>query len=209
MPFSIPKGWNAGGTCLYLGMKKTVMILMLMLLSLGAWAQYAGTGVVKRSGTRIKVDGVKLSREEQAALLSDIGGTDYNPAWQKAKSGRNTGIGLTIGGGIVTLAGGTAFMVGLIASTIGAGVGAVVGSIGGEETAQEAAQQGATAGEPYIDGGLIAAGAGLAAMGAGIPLMIVNGKRLGNIVKTCNNDRSEAQLSLGPTGNGFGLVLNF
>lgn len=185
------------------------MILMLLLLSLGAWAQYAGTGVAKRAGTRIKVDGVKLSREDQAALLADIGGRDLNPAWQKARSGRNAGMGLTIGGGVAALGGSAAVLLGLTASVIGAGMGAVVGSIGGEETAQQAAQQGASAGEPYITGGLIATGVGLAAMGAGIPLMAVNCKRLNRIVKTCNDERSEAQLSLGPTVNGFGIVLDF
>ena len=185
------------------------MIMMLLLLSLGAWAQYNGTGIVRRAGTRIKVDGVKLSREDQEALLSDIAGKDCNPAWQKAKTGRNAGMGLTIGGGVVALGGSAAVLVGLTASVIGAGVGAVVGSIGGEEGAQQGAEQGAAAGEPYITGGLIATGAGLAAMGAGIPLMIVNNKKLNNIVRTCNEERSGAQLSLGPTGNGFGLVLNF
>ena len=72
--------------------------MALMLLSVGAWAQYAGTGVAKRAGTHIKVDGEKLSQEDQMILLSDIGGRDFNPAWQQAKAGRNAGMGLTIGG---------------------------------------------------------------------------------------------------------------
>ena len=40
-------------------MKRILIALILMLLSLGAWAQYADTGTVTRTGTRIKVDGVK------------------------------------------------------------------------------------------------------------------------------------------------------
>ena len=184
-------------------------MVALMLLSVGAWAQYAGTGVAKRAGTHIKVDGVKLSPEEQTTLLSDIGGTDYNPAWQKAKAGRNAGMGLTIGGGAVALGGGAVVLLGLTTSIIGGAAGAIVGSIGGEEGAQQGAEAGVAAGKPYITGGLIATGAGLAAMGAGIPLMAVNCKRLNNIVKDYNGERPEAQLSLGPTGNGLGLTLSF
>jgi hypothetical protein len=190
-------------------MKRIIVMVALMLLSVGAWAQYAGTGAAKRAGTHIKVDGVKLSREEQAALLSDIGGTDYNPAWQKAKAGRNAGMGLTIGGGAVALGGGAVVLLGLTTSIIGGAAGAIVGSIGGEEGAQQGAQAGVAAGEPYINGGLIATGVGLAAMGAGIPLLAVNCKRLNNIVKDYNGERPEAQLSLGPTGNGLGLTLSF
>ena len=190
-------------------MKKIIVLSVLMLLSVGAWAQYAGTGVAKRSGTHIKVDGVKLSPGEQAALLADIGGTDFNPAWQKAKSGRNTGLGLTIGGGVVALGGGDVVLLGLTTSIFGAVIGGAVGSIGGEESAQQAAQKGASAGEPYIIGGLAAAGAGLAAMGTGIPLMAVNCKRLNNIVKDYNGSKPENHLSLGPTVNGFGIILDF
>ena len=184
-------------------------MVALVLLSVGAWAQYAGTGTAKRAGTSIKVDGVKLSREEQAALLSDIGGTDYNPAWQKAKAGRNAGMGLTIGGSLVAMTGGAVFVLGVTSMLVGASLGAVFGSIGGEEGAQQGAQAGVAAGEPYINGGLIATGVGLAAVGAGIPLMAVNCKRLNNIVKDYNGERPEAQLSLGPTGNGLGLTLSF
>ena len=190
-------------------MKRILVLIVLMFLSVGAWAQYAETGVAKRAGTHIKVDGVKLSPEEQTTLLSDIGGTDYNPAWQKAKSGRNAGIGLTVGGSVVALGGGAAVLLGVTASIIGGAAGAVVGSIGGEEGAQQGAQAGVAAGEPYINGGLIATGVGLAAVGAGIPLMVVNCHKLNNIVKSYNADGPEAQLSFGPTGNGFGLTLNF
>jgi hypothetical protein len=190
-------------------MKRIVIMIALMLLSVGAWAQYAGTGIAKRAGTHIKVDGEKLSPEDQTILLSDIGGTDFNPAWQKAKAGRNAGMGLTIGGGVVALGGCTAVLLGATASIVGGAAGAIFGSIGGEEGAQQGAEAGASAGKPYITGGLIAAGAGLAAMGAGIPMLAVNCKKLNNIVGSYNAVGPEAQLSLGPTGNGFGITLSF
>ena len=186
------------------------MILMLLLLSLGAaWAQYNGTGTIKRVGATITVDGEKLTPEEQAALLANINGMDYNLAWQKAKAGRSTGMWLTIGGGVALLGGGVATLMGLTVSLAGATVGAIAGSIGGEQGAQQGAQQGATAGKPLATGGAIAAGTGVVAMVAGIPTLISNNKKLNEIVGACNNGRSGAQLSLAPTGNGLGLVLNF
>ena len=188
-------------------MKRFLITTLLLLLSLGAWAQYAGTGVLKRSGTHLKMDGVKLSAAEQTALLSDIAGTDCNPAWDKARSGRNTGIGLTVGGGVAVLGGCATVLLGATASAVGAVIGAAAGSIGGQETAQQAAQQGATAGEPYITGGLIAAGAGVVALGVGVPMIVVNAKRLNGIVNTYNEPK--AQLTLGPTGNGIGLSIRF
>lgn len=189
-------------------MKKTFMILALLLLSVGAaWAQYAGT--VGRTGTTITVNGEKLTPEKQAALLADVNGTDYNPAWQKAKAGRNTGMWLTIGGGVVILGGSVASLMGVTASLAGASIGAIVGSIGGEQGAQQGAQSGATAGKPLATGGLIAAGAGVVAMAVGIPTLVSNNRSLNGIVDKCNTGRTGAQLSLVPTGNGLGLVLEF
>ena len=191
-------------------MKKAAMILMLILLStVAAWAQYNGTGTIGRAGATITVNGEKLTPEKQAALLANINGTDCNPAWQKAKTGRSTGMWLTIGGGVVLLGGGVAALMGLTVSVAGAAIGAIAGSIGGEQGAQQGAQQGANAGVPLATGGLIAAGAGVVSMAAGIPTLVSSNRKLNGIVDACNNGRSEAQLSLGPTGNGFGLVLNF
>jgi hypothetical protein len=190
-------------------MKRSLLTLILMLLSLGAWAQYAGTGTVTRTGARLKVDGVKLSPEDQAVLLADINGTDYNPAWDKAKAGRSAGMALTLGGGVTALGGCTVLMLGLTTSIFGAAIGATVGSIGGQESAQQAAQQGADAGQPYITAGLVAAGLGVAAMGAGIPVLVVNSRKLNGIVKDCNSGRPAAQLTMGPTASGFGLALQF
>ena len=190
-------------------MKKVILLLTLLLLPLGVRAQYANPGTVKRAGTHLKVDGEKLSPEAQVALLSDINGTDCNPAWDKASSGRNTGLGLTIGGGVALLGGGALVVVGLTASVFGAAAGAVIGSIGGQDTAQEAANEGASAGVPYTNAGLITAGVGIAAMGVGIPLMITNTRKLNRIVDACNDGRSTSEIILGPTPNGIGIALRF
>lgn len=147
-------------------MKRLLVVFSLLFLSLGAWAQYS------------------------EALA------DYNQAFEKARKGRNTGIGLVVGGGVAVVGGGAAVIIGLTTSVVGAAVGATVGSIGGQEGASNGAQQGSKAGDPLMTAGLIAAGAGLVATGVGIPLIV-------------KNNRTLKQLRLGPTGNGVGLALVF
>ena len=188
------------------------MLLVLLLVSFVARAQYAdtGAGALKRAGTHLKMDGVKLSREAQAALLSDINGIDFNEAWNKAKSGRNAGVWLIIGGHVVAIGGASLATLGVTANLYGALVGAMIGAIvGGEDTAQQAADAGATAGNEYVTAGLITGGIGLAAVAAGIPMIIVNSKKLNGIVDEYNNGGPGVQLSLGPTPNGFGLSVRF
>ena len=148
-------------------MKRLLVVFSLLFLSLGAWAQY-----------------------------SETQGVDYNQAFEKARKGRNTGIGLVVGGGVAVVGGGAAVIIGLTTSVVGAAVGATVGSIGGQEGASNGAQQGSKAGDPLMTAGLIAAGAGLVATGVGIPLIV-------------KNNRTLKQLRLGPTGNGVGLALVF
>ena len=191
-------------------MKRIIISLILMTISLGAWAQYAGTGTIKRVGSHIEMNGEKLSPEAQSTLLSNIGGQDYYADWEKARKGRSTGMGLTIGGGSAVVVGGAALVVGLTASAVGAATGGIVGSIGGQESAQQAAEEGAKAGDPIITGGLIASALGVAAMGAGIPKIVKNVKKLNGIFNTYNNGgQPSAQVSFGATGNGIGLALRF
>ena len=147
-------------------MKRLLVVFSLLFLSLGAWAQYS------------------------EALA------DYTQALEKARKGRNIGIGLVVGGGVAVVGGGAAVIIGLTTSVVGAAVGATVGSIGGQEGASNGAQQGSKAGDPLMTAGLIAAGAGLVATGVGIPLIV-------------KNNRTLKQLRLGPTGNGVGLALVF
>ena len=156
-------------------MRRLLVVFSLLFLSLGAWAQYS---------------------EAQTSLLSDVSWVDYNQALEKARKGRNTGIGLVVGGGVAIVGGGAAVIIGLTTSVVGAAVGATVGSVGGQEGASNGAQQGSKAGAPLMTAGLIAAGAGLVATGVGIPLIV-------------KNNRTLKLLRLGHTGNGVGLALVF
>lgn len=190
-------------------MKRFIVVSMLIFLSLGAWAQYSGTSPVRRAGTHIKIDGERLSPQDQAALLADIDGQDYNEAWDKARKGRNTGMGLTIGGGVAAVCGGVVTVLGLTTSIFGAIVGGTVGSIGGQESAQQAADEGASAGKPFITAGMITSGLGIAAAAVGIPMLVSNNKTLNGIVNKYNGSKTTAQVSVGPTRNGIGLALVF
>ena len=100
-------------------MRKTIVSLVFMLLSLGAWAQYAQSDAFKRSGVHLSLNGETLSPEAQAALLSNIGGTDYTAMWEEARSSRALGTGLTIGGGVAALGGLIATCAGLAAMGVG------------------------------------------------------------------------------------------
>ncbi|MBR4166287.1 MAG: hypothetical protein IKR44_00485 [Bacteroidales bacterium] len=191
-------------------MKKLAVTLIFIFISLGAWAQYAGSGTIRRAGTHIEMDGERLSPDAQAALLANIGGKDYNAVWEHARKGRRTGTGLTIGGGATFLAGGAVGLLGLTTSVLGAAVGGTVGSIGGQEGAQHGAEEGAKAGGPMITAGLIAAGLGLVATGIGIPMIVSNTRMMNGIVNTYNNgNRPSASVSFGATDNGIGLALRF
>lgn len=190
-------------------MRKTIVSLVFMLLSLGAWAQYAQSDALKRSGVHLSLNGETLSPEAQAALLSNIGGTDYTALWEEARSSRALGTGLTIGGGVAALGGLSCVMIGFVGDMTGAAVGGIIGSIGGEKGAKEGAEEGSKAGSGFVTGGLIATCAGLAAMGVGITKIVKSGKKLDGIVSSYNNGNSVTQVTLGPTSNGFGISLMF
>ena len=191
-------------------------MLLLLTCSVGASAQFADGGALKRSGNKIKVDGRKLTAEEQTLLLSDIAGIDYNEAWSREVNHRNAGLALTIAGSAGVVLGAATTVVGALTSAIGAVAGAtggaIVGSIGGEQAAQEAASEGANegakAGEPIMTAGLIATGVGAAALATGVPLLIVHCKRMNTIVAGANQARG-AELSLAPCNGGIGIALRF
>ena len=176
-------------------MRKVIVMFVLLFLSVGAWAQYAGSGTIRRVGSHIEMDGERLSPEARTALLADICGQDFNPVWEKARKGRNTGLGLVIGGGVAVIGGGASLLIGATASVIGAAVGGTVGSIGGQESSQHGAEEGARAGKPLITAGLITAGLGIVSAGVGIPLLVKSNKTLSGVVDTYNN--------------GIGLALRF
>lgn len=203
-------------------MKKWIVTFALMLLAWGASAQIADTtyvSMLKRTGARMKLDGVRLSKVEQQQLLSDIGGVDYNDAWNKARGWRTAGISMMAAGSAVALFGAGYTMVyslaGLFGIVIGAGTAAVVtGAVGGDSdaAAQGAADNVSAEIGPHITGGLITTFVGAGTAIAGIPITVVNCRKMSKIVDEYNNIHNPApaaELTFGPTRNGVGLALNF
>lgn len=206
-------------------MRRCIVILFLLTLSLAASAQY-----VHRKGGHMTRDKEIISLEEQQQILSDINGVDYTGLWKDYNTWRKTGLGLTIGGSVVAGGGALTFLTGALVSMLGAAVGAVGGavggSIGGSEGAQSGAQAGAEAGvqagQPIMTGGLIAMGVGAVALGAGIPVLVVNCKRMNRITADYNatlpepaveepaaEDNSLLEVAFGPAPSGVGLTLRF
>ncbi|MBR5403171.1 MAG: hypothetical protein IK113_02985 [Bacteroidales bacterium] len=215
-------------------MKKIASVIILLVVAVSAYAQYATPALAERKGCTIKIDGEKLSHQEANLLMSNIDGEDYSAQWAKARGWRTAGISMIAGGGAIAAGGAMAVLIGALTSALGATVGAVagatvgsigatVGSIGGEEQAQqsasEAAQKGADAGKPIINGGIIAMGLGLATHIAGIPLTVVNSVKMSKLVDKYNESlpatmpetepAPEMELSFGATRNGVGLCLTF
>lgn len=201
-------------------MKKILLALILLTACAAAYGQYLPIpdGTLKRSGTKMKIDGIRLSPEQQALLLQDIDGKDYTRAWKSAKAARNWGIGLTSAGATVAVVGAGGTMVMAIAAAlgvaIGASAGAIVGSVGGEEAASDSANEAANnvAEEmgPKIAAWAAVTGAGLVSTAVGIPLWVAGSNKMSKIVKTYNGSHhADSGLYFGPTASGAGFAYVF
>ena len=203
-------------------MKTLLAILVFITACVSLNAQYATPQIAQRAGCTIKLDGEKLSREDAVELLRDIDGEDYSAEWCNARGWRTAGIVMMSAGGAVAVAGAATALTGALVSIFGAAVGgatgAIVGSLGGSDSAQktgsEAAESGAKAGVPLINTGLVIDAVGTAVAIAGIPITVVNCKRMTGIVDKYNSAQAEdaapaAELTFGPTSNGVGLSLRF
>ena len=159
-------------------------------------------GELSRKGTRIAVNGEKLSKESTLLLLENAGGASLSADWQRYASQRGWGIGLT-SGGLVLTAGGYLYSVVMV---VGGAVGTGLVAIGGEE----AVQQVWDGMNQYIKGGMIAAGVGAATAVTGVVLLINGSTHLKRIVKDCNEPGNTAmEISFGATPSGVGLALRF
>ena len=187
-------------------MKRILVILVLMLTAVAAQAQYLDGPYVRRGG-HLKGANGKLSKEETAAVLSNIGGQDFTADWNKANGWRKAGIWMIAGGSATAVGGAVVFLLGATVSAIGGATGAVIGGmVGGDDGASQGADEGVKAGEPYMTAGLIVGAAGLATATAGIPILIVNCSKMNGIVRKSNDT---VQLSLASGPNGMGLRLSF
>lgn len=189
--------------------------MLFVAISVTASAQFAGPDhVVGLKGSRVYVDGVRISNDQFLAGLKDVQGQDLSSQWQKSRNGYKTGVGLTVAGGSFVAGGSLAFCCGLIA---GAGTAITLpilgmpGVVTGDfSAAGDYADQGFSAAEKLISIGGTCAIAGLAMVAAGVPTMcIYKNKMKGLLHEVGPSLAGQVTLSAGPTANGLGLALRF
>ena len=149
-------------------MKRVIILLLGLLWAVGAFAQYVPEwhqGDLKKKGTVLALQGMKLDRATTDAILNQVGGADMVASWDKYCKERGWGIGLTAGGFTLAAAGVAFGGVYLVAGL----VGTIFAAIGGQEAVDKLwADLGPRV---YIGGvGMIA---GLAAGTTGIVLLSV------------------------------------
>ena len=186
-------------------MKRFLLMLLLAFASAAAYSQVPEwyQGDLKKRGTRIKVDSVKLDKANTLLLLESVGGEELARKWEKDAALRNWGLGLTIGGYTTMLAGAAFGGVYLLAGIIGTIFVAPFGQEAVDNMWDDIGGKAAA--------GSITSGAGLAIGTTGVVLLIVGNAKMKKIVRYCNSEGQprEATLSFAPVPGGAGLVLNF
>lgn len=193
-------------------MRKTVILLLALLWSVGAWAQYVPEwyqGDLKKKGTVMALQGQKLDKETTQAILNQVGGAEMVAAWDKYRKERGWGIGLTSGGYTLAVAG---FCYGGVYILAGV-VGTIFAAIGGQEAVDKLwADLG-----PQVTIGGTAMLTGLAVGTTGVVLLCVGNGKMKKLAKTCDAAGLEpvliegpaAELTFGPTPSGVGFALRF
>ncbi len=186
-------------------MKRTLMILALMLTAFAAGAQYKPSGELQKKGGRLYMEGQKLTNEQISHTLSTVmndEGVAYDQSWNSAYKMRTSGIVLTSVGSAACVAGSFVYIVG-VAKVIASGIGAGI-----------AGDPDGIVGENELVGGAVLLGSGVAMVGSGIPLWCVGGNRMKKVVNGYNSQLPaslgpDMVLAVGPCPNGIGLSLTF
>ena len=155
-------------------------------------------------GTKIKLDGIKLTPEQQTLLLSNIDGVDFNEDWAGYRKQRHLGNGLAIGGSVMIGVGAAAEVVAVGYIVVGVLVAAfTLGQADMDELLKPAGY--------FAAGGLAAAGVGAGAMAVGIPIRVKADKKMKATCDGYNNatERVEKSVIFGSTASGVGLSFNF
>ena len=187
---------------------KKFILLFLLLAGTQAFAQYVPDwhqGELKKKGTVLALQGVKLDKVTTQAILDQVGGPEMVAAWDKYRKERGWGIGLTAGGYTLAAAG---FCFGGVYVLAGV-VGTIFVAIGGQEAVDKMwADLG-----PKVQIGGAAMLTGLAVGTTGVVLLCVGNGNMKKLARTCDAAGLEpvpaAQLTFGPTPSGVGLALRF
>lgn len=194
-------------------MKRLLLLLVCGFITIAASAQYAVQNVPVLKGSRVFVDGEKISNAVVAYLASAYDDSVAD-SWTKNRTAYKTGLGLTIAGSAVTWCGSLVFTAGMIAAagtliTVPIlGMGGIVA--GDMQPAGDYLDGGLSAAEMMISIGGCSALAGLAMLASGIPVLCVYKTRLKTMFQEYGSGlASDINLSFGHTGNGIGLALKF
>ena len=157
-----------------------------------------------RKGTKIKLDGIVLDKEQQALLLSNIDGIDHNEDWAGFRKQRHLGNGLAIGGSVLIGAGAAAEVVALGYVVVGALV--AVFSFGQADMNEVMRPAGY-----FAAGGMASAAVGAGVMAFGIPIRVKADKKMKATCEGYNNanERIEKEVIFGATNSGVGIAFNF
>ena len=200
--------------------KLFVFVILLMTICTGAFAEPGAKKEARRArkdsikvaemvgahrkGTKIKLDGIKLTPEQQSLLLSNIDSEDYNPAWADYSKQRHLGNGLAIGGSSLMVLGAASEVIalGLVVSGVFVGIFSF-GHADMDELMNPAAY--------FAVGGLAAGGIGAGAIAVGIPIRAKADKKMKATCDLYNNatERVEKSVIFGTTASGVGLSFNF
>ena len=196
-------------------MRKLLSVLLFVIISVTASAQYANSDyVVGLKGSKVFVDGERISNDQVVACFKDVQGQDLSSQWQKSRNGYKTGLGLTVAGSSLAAGGSLALCCGLI---VGSGTaitlpvlgmpGLVTGDL---SAAEDYADQGFSTADKLITVGGACALAGIVMTAAGVPTMcIYKNKMKGMLREASPSLAAQVTLSAGPTANGVGLALRF
>lgn len=157
-----------------------------------------------RKGTKVKLDGIVLTPEQQTLLLSNIDGIDYNEDWAGFRKQRRLGNGLAIGGSVLIGAGAAAEVVALGYVVVGALV--AVFSFGQADMNEVMRPAGY-----FAAGGMASAAVGAGVMAFGIPIRVKADKKMKTTCEGYNNatERVEKEVIFGATASGVGIAFNF
>ena len=168
-------------------MKHFALTILAALISLAASAQYASVttqaGTLEVRGSRIFCNGEKLTKDQAAALFSDLGGTDRSSDYLRYRSAYKAGVGMSVGGASLAVAGGAAFC---ISSVVALVTVPIIGASGQEIPKGLEVAMAASLGSTIV---------GTAVMLAGIPTACIYQSRIKKMVR--------------PASSGIGIAMNF
>jgi hypothetical protein len=180
-------------------MKRFILILGLLFASaVVSNAQYAYPSEITSRGSKILVEGEKLSPEQAAALFSDFGGAQMGDDYLLNRKGYRTGVALSVTGASAMVLGTVTFYTGLIVGL----AYALPGSIEGTEVPSWP--------DAVIYTGAALAISGAAALIAGIPTASVYRHRIKKATAEYNSAAaSKPVVSFSPARSGIGIAMNF